>query len=191
MRLHQKRFFTTRTLEIKQDGFKYVQTRIFNQKLEIEMPFEDLRITRIFKQSKIPFFSIALSGLFGFYFFVLLISQMFFTETELGWSGITVLGIITAFWVFMSFNFWINEVYIITEPIDLVLFRNKKNKKEVDAFLKIFYAKAKDYVREKYLNQLENSSIFENIEWLYGTGYISKSEFEQLKKNWRQQRTEV
>jgi hypothetical protein len=182
MRLHQKRFFTTRTLEIKEDGFKYVQIRIFNQQLEIEMPFEDLSITRILKQSKIPFFSIAASGLFGFYFFVLLISEAFITETELGWTGIIVLGIITAFWVFMSFHFWVNEVYIITEPTDLVLFRNKKNKNEVDDFLKEFYAIAKKYVREKYLIQLESDSGFGKIEWLYSSGYISKSEFEQLKK---------
>jgi len=191
MTLNQKRLFTKRQVELKEECITYKESRFLNQYIDVELPYEELRINLSIKDSKIPLFWLGMTGLFGFFFFATFISKILIPETKADWEIIFGLGIAFCIFLVLSYMNWINEAYITTTQGNLALFRTKSNSNEVDNFIKILKSNSKNYVTEKYLDKLAGSEELQNerINWMFEAGFISKQEFEELKKNknYRQQ----
>ena len=190
MRLNQKRLFTKRQVELKEESFIYKENSILNQFIEAELPYEELRINLSFKHSSVPLFWLGMTGLSGFFFFATFISKILIPETKADWVVISGLGIATLTFSILSYFYWINEIYIATTKGDLALFRTKSKSIEVDSFIKLLKSTSKKYVTEKYLDKLAGSEELqkERIDWMFEAGFISKQEFDELKnKNYRQQ----
>ncbi len=183
--LNQKKLFTKRKMVLLEEGFIYTENGFLNQFIEAEIPYEELQVNTIYKHSQIPIFWLIITGIFGFFFFILFISKVTIPETKADWSVIIGLGIATTVFSFLSFWNWLNEVYISTAKANFILFRTKANRNEVDSFIKELKLRAKSYVKEKYLNSLKGNleSRIERVDWLYETGFISKAEFEELIEN--------
>jgi|GEM_PF-3701200 len=184
MILNQRRFFTKRKIELKEESFAYRENRIFNQFVEFELPYEELRINLSMKQSKFPLFWIGMTGLTGFFFFATFISKILISETKADWEMIFGLGVAFCVSLVLSYVNWINEAYIATTQGNLALFRTRSNSDEVDNFIKKLKSKSKQYVTEKYLENISGPIELQNerIDWMFEAGFISKKEFEDLKE---------
>ncbi|RAI89327.1 hypothetical protein [Algoriphagus yeomjeoni] len=180
--INQKKLFTSRKMVLLEEGFTYTENGIFNQFIEAEIPYEELQTNTIYKHSQIPIFWLLMTGMSGFFFFVLFFSKITIPETKADWSIIIGFGIATTAFSFLSFMNWVNEVYISTAKATFILFRTKANQNEVDSFIKELKLLARCYVKEKYLNSLKGDFELRTtrVEWLYETGFISKDEFEEL-----------
>jgi hypothetical protein len=185
MILNQKRLFTKRHIELKNEGFIYTESSFLNQIIEADFPYEELRVNLIYKRSQVPLFWLGMTALWGFFFFAALIPKVFIPETKADWTIIIGLGIATMVFSFLSYFNWINEVHIGTTRGDIALFRSKNNAKEVDEFIKLLRTKARQYVTAKYSAKLKGQKELqeERIGWLFEAGFISENEFEKLKNS--------
>lgn len=185
MVIKQKWLLTKRQIVLKEDGFNYEEKSFPNQFVEVELPYEELRINLSYKHSTFPLLWLLLSALFGFFYFATFISKIFIPETLADWQIIFGLGVGFFIFSFLFYINWINEVYIATTKGDLALFRTKSNSIEVDEFIKLLKTKAKNYVTEKYLEKLKGGKELQNerIDWLFEAGFISKKEFDEIKES--------
>jgi hypothetical protein len=182
MILKQKRFFLKRTIELREEGFVFHESNYFRQMKEAEIPYEDLSVNRIYKNSETQVFWLGMSGLTGFFFLATFISKVLVPETKADWEIITLLGFLTL--IFSLIFFWTrkNEVYITTVDFIIPICRTVPNESAVNEFVIALRSKAKAYVKNKYLNQLNGDAELRNlrIESLYEQGFITQSEFNDL-----------
>ncbi len=182
MKLIQKKLFTKRVIELKEESIFYKEKRILNQFIETEIPYEDLRINRNYKHSRIPIEWLLVTALIGFFFFATLISKSLIPQTKADWEIIIILGIVFFILSFISYSNWINETYIVTINCDLALYRTKSNSKDVDNFILQLNSKAKSHVLEKYMEPFDRNKddFSERLRWLYENGFILKKEYEKF-----------
>ncbi|QGY44927.1 hypothetical protein GM418_14995 [Maribellus comscasis] len=160
--------------EISSNG----QSQSFSIPFE-EIEFNETLITKKSGSKEIAFFiSVAIN--------LLLIGFLLYQNTSFidgaAFSGM-IIGVVAGLSVWAVQFFKKEKEKIIKGQQNLVFFYNKKEKDEVDWFLKELKSVQRNYIRKKYM-KIDDLIPYENQEqtfyWMYSKKFISRSELEIL-----------
>jgi len=178
LELHQKRFFTKRRIEIKENKVFYKSSKL-NDESEVNVPFEELTN---FKESHIiSNFYVLLASVFLLLFsLVSIISRNDKDSDPRVWKCLTISFLISSFVYYVTReNLWKIKVQNDTY---LFVYKNIPNKNEVNNFIQLLFEQRDQYLKETYSELNRNVSYeaqLNNLQWLKKVEAINKAEYEK------------
>ena len=178
LELHQKRFFTKRRIEIKENKVFYKSSKLSNES-EVNVPFEELTN---FKESHIiSNFYVLLASVFLLLFsLVSIISRNDKDSDPRVWKCLTISFLISSFVYYVTReNLWKIKVQNGTY---LFVYKNIPNKNEVNNFIQLLFEQRDQYLKETYSELNRNVSYeaqLNNLQWLKKVEAINKAEYEK------------
>jgi len=178
LELHQKRFFTKRRIEIKENKVFYKSSKLSNES-EVNVPFEELTN---FKESHIiSNFYVLLASVFLLLFsLVSIITRNDKDSDPRVWKCLTISFLISSFVYYVTReNLWKIKVQNGTY---LFVYKNIPNKNEVNNFIQLLFEQRDQYLKETYSELNRNVSYeaqLNNLQWLKKVEAINKAEYEK------------
>lgn len=180
MELYQKKLFTKKHLILNEESL-YVEISGPFRGFEIDVPFEDIMVERITRNTKIDWFLLGISCMFGFFFLATFIPKVFFPPTKSDWEIIFILFCLAVVFTFITIKTMKDEYLIpLADNYPIVIFRTVPNKQYVREFASSLNDRVRAYLLNKYIAIPTDVETKErNIYWLFQRGIIKQKQYDE------------
>lgn len=183
MDLYQRKLFTTRKFAFTDGGLR-IHVKNLTSSEEVEVPFEEINLQRIIRQTKSDYIIIIVGVFFGLVFIINLVAKLL-KESDLTWGAIFLMFLFTFLSGLISYINKKRQILIPTFSNSFIeLFDDRPSQDKVESFVNDLTLRINDYLKRKYGTidlDLPIDNQLTNIVYLKERDIISENEFETLK----------